>query len=181
MDIELTIEELAKRAGVPVRTVRYYIAEGILPPASSRGKSATYGEEHLVKLRLARRLSDRRVLLADIRDQVSRLTLDETRELLLREEARDRALDSAAPKSPREFVSALLEQARRPASRQRDADMAGTSVLRQYLAPYPAASPVQQEWHRLELAPGLELHVRADVQARHAELIRRILEEARSP
>ncbi len=182
MDIELTIDDLAQRAGVPVRTVRYYIAEGILPPASSRGKSATYGEEHLAKLRLARLLADRRVLLADIREQVSRLTLDEARELLRREEAHNHAAESASPKSPRELVSALLEQARRPASPRGDALIAEPSVIRHYRASAPApAPPPETSWRRLELAPGLELHVRADAQARYAELIRRIVEEAQSP
>lgn len=178
--MELTIEELAQRAGVPVRTVRYYIAEGILPPAGSRGKSATYGAEHLTKLLLARLLADRRVLLADIRDQVSQLTSAEARELLQRERARDREVKKAERQSPRDFVSSLLDQARRPPVRP------VTSHAPQLLAEADASRPAQatspqtaSSWRRLELAPGVELHVRSDVEASQATLIRRLLREAK--
>lgn len=46
----LTIDDLAARAEVPIRTVRFYIAEGLLPGASSRGKGASYTQEHLDRL-----------------------------------------------------------------------------------------------------------------------------------
>ena len=52
------IEELADLVGVPVRTVRYYIAEGLLPGPGTRGKGTVYGEEHLLRLRLIRLLAD---------------------------------------------------------------------------------------------------------------------------
>ncbi|NLT43312.1 MAG: MerR family transcriptional regulator [Anaerolineae bacterium] len=177
MDTELTIDQLAERAGVPVRTVRYYIAEGILPPAGARGKNATYGEEHLTKLLLARLLADRRVLLADIRDQVSQLTLEEARELLRREEAHDDVVRSAKPQSARDFVSALLDQAQQRPTVQRSARVAQPDAD-QYAgyAPLPAApSPANTSWRRLELAPGVELHVRSDAEVDEASLIRRIL------
>src|SRR3954464_11640452 len=55
----LTIEELARRADVPVRTVRFYIAERLLPGPGARGRDAVYSEEHLLRLLLVRRLSER--------------------------------------------------------------------------------------------------------------------------
>jgi len=176
MGTELTIEQLAERAGVPVRTVRYYIAEGILPPAGARGKNATYGDEHLTKLLLARLLAERRVLLADIREQVSRLTLEEARDLLRREEAHDGMVREAKPQSAREFVSALLDQARqRPAVRS--VGVAQPSADYQFAPAPPSASPlpIGTSWRRLELAPGVELHIRADAEAAEASLINRIL------
>jgi len=39
--------ELAEVPGVPARTIRYYIARGLLPPPLVGGRSACYGEEHL--------------------------------------------------------------------------------------------------------------------------------------
>lgn len=48
----MTLAELAQKAGVPPRQIRFLIAEGILPPASKTGRAAdAYGEKHLAKAR----------------------------------------------------------------------------------------------------------------------------------
>ena len=46
----LTLVELAEASGVPARTIRYYIAKGLLPPPLVGGRSACYGEDHLKEL-----------------------------------------------------------------------------------------------------------------------------------
>jgi len=45
-----TLVELAEASGVPARTVRFYIAKGLLPPPLVGGRAACYGEEHLKEL-----------------------------------------------------------------------------------------------------------------------------------
>jgi DNA-binding transcriptional MerR regulator len=51
------ISELARRAGVPVATVKYYLREGLVPGGELTGATrARYGEEHLERLRLVRAL-----------------------------------------------------------------------------------------------------------------------------
>ncbi|MGY1683032.1 MerR family transcriptional regulator [Geodermatophilus sp. SYSU D01176] len=53
----MQISELARRAGVPVATVKYYLREGLLPAGEPTGATrARYGEEHLERLRLVRAL-----------------------------------------------------------------------------------------------------------------------------
>ncbi|MCL4562693.1 MAG: MerR family transcriptional regulator, partial [Chloroflexi bacterium] len=52
----LLIHELARRAGVSVRTIRYYIEEGLLPPPGNLGRYSLYGEEYLDRLELIRQL-----------------------------------------------------------------------------------------------------------------------------
>ncbi|SDN39173.1 MerR family transcriptional regulator [Geodermatophilus sp. DSM 45219] len=53
----MQISELARRAGVPVATVKYYLREGLLPPGELTGATrARYGEEHLSRLGLVRAL-----------------------------------------------------------------------------------------------------------------------------
>ena len=53
----MQISELARRAGVPVATVKYYLREGLLPQGELTGATrARYGEEHLERLRLVRAL-----------------------------------------------------------------------------------------------------------------------------
>jgi DNA-binding transcriptional MerR regulator len=110
----LTIDELATRAGVPVRTVRFYIAEGLLPGASTRGKGASYTQEHLDRLQLIRLLVARHLPLVEVRELVTRLPPDEVRDVIQEEQERTEevAAQASKPTSPKEYLSALLDQAR---------------------------------------------------------------------
>ena len=54
----LTIDELAVRTGMTVRTTRYYASLGLLPPPVRRGRMAYYGPQHLARLDLVRALQD---------------------------------------------------------------------------------------------------------------------------
>ena len=60
-------------------TVRYYVGSGLLPGPQSRGRTAAYTEEHLVRLRLIRRLADQRVPLREIRSTLPSLSLEDAR------------------------------------------------------------------------------------------------------
>lgn len=66
--VELTIDVLAVRAGLPVRTIREYQSTGLLPPPSRRGRIGVYEGHHLARLALIRRLQARGYSLAAIRD-----------------------------------------------------------------------------------------------------------------
>lgn len=53
----MRISELARRGGVPVGTVKYYLREGLLPPGETTSATqAQYGEEHVTRLALIRAL-----------------------------------------------------------------------------------------------------------------------------
>jgi len=62
----LTLVELAEASGVPARTIRYYIAKGLLPPPLVGGRSACYGEEHLKELDRIKTLQEQGRTLAQI-------------------------------------------------------------------------------------------------------------------
>src|SRR5215210_5590262 len=109
MDAEvplMSIEELAAHASVRVRTIRFYVAEGLLPGPGARGRAAAYGEEHLLRLRLIRRLAERHVPLAEMRGRLAGLSLDEVR-TLLDEEDRAAAALAAGAISDGAYVSTL--------------------------------------------------------------------------
>jgi len=62
------VDELAARAGLPVRTIREYQTMRVLEPPARRGRVAFYGEAHLQRLALIARLQERGYSLAGIRD-----------------------------------------------------------------------------------------------------------------
>ena len=55
-DPELTVDELAARAGVTVRNLRAYAARGLLPPPRMVGRTGFYGREHIARLLLVREM-----------------------------------------------------------------------------------------------------------------------------
>jgi len=61
-----TLAELAAKAGMTRRTVRYYIARGLLPGPAGAGRGARYGAGHLERLLEIRRLQDRGLTLDEI-------------------------------------------------------------------------------------------------------------------
>ncbi|HEY3630259.1 MAG TPA: MerR family transcriptional regulator [Jatrophihabitantaceae bacterium] len=63
---ELTVDELAARTGMTVRTVRFYATEGLLPAPVRRGRIAYYGTQHRMRLELVRELQDHGYTLAAI-------------------------------------------------------------------------------------------------------------------
>ena len=61
------IEELAALAATPVRTIRFYIQEGLVPRPSGAGRGARYGREHLETLLAIRRWQEQGLALGRIR------------------------------------------------------------------------------------------------------------------
>jgi|SRR5581483_7103253 len=62
----MTLAELADSAGTPARTVRFYIARGLLDGPEIAGRGASYGPGHLDRLRRIRELQQRGLTLAAI-------------------------------------------------------------------------------------------------------------------
>jgi DNA-binding transcriptional MerR regulator len=84
----LTLGELTAAADVSVRTVRYYIAEGLLPPPEGSGPGSSYARGHLDRLRLIQRLKEAYLPLKEIRRRLSGLSDDEVRSVLAVEDDR---------------------------------------------------------------------------------------------
>ncbi len=59
---EMRIDDLADRAGVPTRTIRYYTQQGLLEPPTLRGRVGYYEDSHLDRLRLIKELQEKRFL-----------------------------------------------------------------------------------------------------------------------
>lgn len=48
--LKWTVDDLAGRAGLPVRTIREYQTIGLLPPPRKRGRVGLYSRAHLARL-----------------------------------------------------------------------------------------------------------------------------------
>ncbi|MFG2812531.1 MerR family transcriptional regulator [Streptomyces sp. NPDC048410] len=78
-DPTLTIDELAARSGVTVRTVRFYGTRGLLPPPEiGPRRVGRYGHAHLARLALIEELRLQGMTLAAIERYLSRLPADLT-------------------------------------------------------------------------------------------------------
>jgi DNA-binding transcriptional MerR regulator len=64
---EMNLALLAERSGVPGRTIRLYIAQGLLPGPLRSGRNAAYGTEHLATLERIRGLQREGLTLTQVR------------------------------------------------------------------------------------------------------------------
>jgi DNA-binding transcriptional MerR regulator len=67
-EVEYGVDDLARHAGTTVRNVRLYQERGLLPKPTRRGRSAFYGPDHLVRMKLILRLLQRGYSLVAIKD-----------------------------------------------------------------------------------------------------------------
>lgn len=181
----LGIAELAQRAGVSVRTIRYYISLDMLGGPLGRGRSATYSEEDLDRLRLIRTLARQRIPLEEIRRTLAQMGLAEVRQVLTREVARSAEEAQARASSPRDYVTRLLERARPetapvsaplpPAVRETISAPPGPSAPKSGGRAHPRQTSAPTAWRRIPLAPGLELHVDLGLESTNGALVERIL------
>src|SRR3954447_8813461 len=72
-----SLTDLADLGGVTPRTVRFYFSQGLLPSPGATGPGVRYGEEHLDRLRLIRRLQREHLPLAEIRSRLSQLNSED--------------------------------------------------------------------------------------------------------
>jgi len=160
----LKIEDLAERSGVSVRTIRYYLQRGLLPPPIFRGRETIYAQSTVERLKAIRQLQARMLPLEAIASLLEPLpsssialvaegvlTIDPTGRLTLQ--------DPAHPLPPLVAGHAPLASERPP----RPAPAAPVPAPRADKGPDKSvrASNVTN-WRRVEFAPGLELHVDAE-------------------
>ncbi|MEU1373635.1 MerR family transcriptional regulator [Streptomyces triculaminicus] len=107
-ETHLTVDELAARAGVTVRTVRFYGTRGLLPPPEiGPRRVGRYGQGHLSRLALIEELQHQGLTLAAIERYLRRLPDD----LSAHDLAIHRALVASwTPDRAEETPRALLER-----------------------------------------------------------------------
>jgi DNA-binding transcriptional MerR regulator len=66
MEHSKTLAELSEDSGIPARTIRFYIARGILDGPVKAGRGAVYTAEHLARLEQIKQLQAEGRMLAEI-------------------------------------------------------------------------------------------------------------------
>ena len=181
-----TISELAEAAGATPRTVRYYTAEGLLPPPDARGRYATYSSEHLDRLFLIDRLKEARLPLTAIRDRLSGLTAEEVRSFvadsnfLPEEWLVDELLIKCAEATRARTDAAEASARNRPDDSYTSGVMDAPSVAAVMDKPLePELVREADTWRRIMLAPGVELNVRASITPDSAKRIDELVRAAK--
>ena len=156
------------------RMVRYYSAEGLIsPPEGKQGLSAVYGYSHLLQLLVIKRLQADHLPNRKIKEVVEGKGERELERLL----DIDAAAEPRARNPATEYLKSLLKPSAPRAAARRVA--AGP------IPPPPAAASFKSAWARVEVEPGLELHIREDYtlpdEAKERQrLARRMLTEIES-
>ena len=69
----LSVEQLASRVGMSVRTVRFYSGRGLIPPPRREGRNGYYGPDHIARLELVRELQAHGFTLSAIEGYLERI------------------------------------------------------------------------------------------------------------
>ena len=153
-----SLEDLAQRSGESVRTIRYYMLNGLLAGPTGQGPAARYPQGHVPRLRLIRRLQDEGGQLSAIRERLAAAEDSEVAAML-------RLLDLA----PR---SGLPEPPKQSSPPSVYSSLSGR--------PHKLSSePVRRsQWEHFELEPGVELHVRRPLTTSANRRVQKLLGEA---
>jgi DNA-binding transcriptional MerR regulator len=168
-------QERASVTEVPdERMVRYYSTEGLIsPPEAKQGLSAVYGYNHLLQLLVIKRLQANHLPIRKIKELVEGKTERELEQLLDVKRARH---ERNGPKNAATVYLESLLQSSQP-NRLHAAD--------NLQSPASSASSASA-WARVEIEPGLELHIRDDYRLPETgkdrqRLARRMLSEIENP
>ena len=77
-----TIGDLERETGISPRNIRYYITQGLLPPANGRGVGATYTADHLLRLKYINKLKQDNLPLSEMRKQMEGLSQEKLADVL---------------------------------------------------------------------------------------------------
>ncbi len=168
-----SLKELAELTGIESRTIRSYIAKGLLQGPSTRGRNASYSESHLERLHEIQALKNRGMPLEEIRRSQlhARQRLDpDTRELSSFMMAR-----SIREDEPMELSKSLLDDSDENAPLLRL-----LRILQSAVRTRAAHRRSRTElWTQVVVTPEIELHVRGELSERERELVRQVADHMR--
>ena len=192
---QYTLQELADSAGVSIRTIRYYIGEGLLPGPEGAGPQSHYTQSHAKRLQAIALLKDRFLPLKEIRRQltglddaaIDRLIIDlDGGEL---DELADMREPAAASASTPEIDELTFRIDSPPKYDARALDYIDTALSRgssRFRGIREGRGRTRSEerdegerWRRIVVADGVELLVREETYQRRRDRIEWLIDWAR--
>jgi DNA-binding transcriptional MerR regulator len=205
-DEHYSLTELADLAGVTPRTVRYYLAQGLLPAVGPSGPGSKYTRGHLARLRVIRRLQGEHLPLAEIRRRLETLDDAEIRELV----------DAGEPRPPTdtalEYLRTVLAGSRGVPPLRRPSPASSVGIVGREAMSLPSVAPARDpiaevlpdpssqapvaapgpgpvettvrpgdrsQWERIVLGPDVELHIRRPLPRAQNKQVDRLVTIAR--
>lgn len=201
---EYTLEDLESMSGLSIRTLRFYIQEGLLPGPDTRGKFARYSQTHLDTIRFIERLKKVHMPLKQIRHLLETMSSREIEDLLQSGTEGDIILSipqllfedkETGKQKGKQQTSSALEYIRNLESLQGSMEIKETST-RYSIPPAPSRAPaplgeffmIQPEtgseasgeaWQRIRLAEGVELHLRQPLSNEKEQAVRELIRTSR--
>lgn len=172
---EFLIGELAEKAGVSVRTIRYYVSEGLLPSPEVRGRYTVYDEDYLNRIRLIKRLKDAFLPIKEIRLMLETKTLAEIEDFLSHYEANRTSSNDALS-----YISGLLENDSR--SLVRESRMPPSQPkLQMNRSPAPMKFELIDDqqgmiWRKFIIRPGVEIHIADHIYHKQPEQVIKMID-----
>ena len=139
------------------RTIRYYLAEGLIQPADEKqGTASVFSYKHLLQLVAVKKLQAEHLPIRKIRELVTGKDEEQLESLLgVTASVRKRTDDKEAKR----YLESLLAPSMSVASiKSAPPETAALSSA----AAQPSRSDSPASWQRVEIEPGLELHIRSD-------------------
>ena len=147
MGIQYTINDLEEKTGIKPRTIHFYIKEKLIPPADRTGGTASYSEEHIVKLSLIKEMKKTHLKLSGIRSALDGMSIQE--------------MDDKY----NQIMKGRVNWDSNPLLNELD-----------HLQKLKNAAPPDSQWKRFSIIEGIEINVRSDVLEKYKPTIMKYIE-----
>ena len=148
------------------RTIRYYMAEGLVQtPEEKQGTASVFGYLNLLQLLTVKKMQAEHLPIRKIRELVAGKSEQELETLL--------GIGSTAKKSRETEAKRYLESLLAPTPM-----LEAAPPPKQAAAAPPPQADQSQSWQRVEIEPGLELHIRSDYAPPTSARTKSLLEKA---
>jgi DNA-binding transcriptional MerR regulator len=185
------INDLAKQANTTVRTIRYYTSEGLLPQPITDGKYAYYDENHLRRLELILRMKEAYLPLKEIRQIMLSLSdedvINRLKEQVLQDKKEDyKSANHISRKNKGsdavEYISNIMETQTKYRSTEFQSSRPPQSSPvpdRNFQIPLPISPNDVENWQRIILAPGVEMHLQYPTDSDTSHRIQQLISFAK--
>jgi DNA-binding transcriptional MerR regulator len=198
MTEEFTLEDLENMSGLSIRTLRFYIQEGLLPGPDTRGKFARYSQVHLDTIRFIDRLKKVHMPLKQIRHLLETMSSADIERIiqsksggnfvfsspqLFKEEEDEGKMKGVKRSSALEYIRSL--------ENLQDSLKVKDGNTKFYAPPAPSQAPAPsgkfytskslndgETWQRFHLAEGINLQVRLPMDKEKEKAVEDLLETA---